>query len=152
SSPRIATLDNKSAKISQGARIPFLSASAQGTQTNFIDATLELTVTPHITAEKSVFMTVSVRNNRPGAISVQGQPSIDIAEANTEILVKDGDTAVIGGVFVVNKNDTKTGLPGLMNLPLLGWLFRQSVHSEDRRELLVFMTPHIIAHPSVASK
>lgn len=152
SSPRIATLDNKSAKISQGARIPFLSTSQAGTQTQFVDATLELNVTPHITADKSVFMTVQVRNNRPGAISVGGQPSIDIAEANTEVLVKDGDTTVIGGVYVVNRTNSKQGLPGLYKLPFIGFLFRASTRVEDRRELLVFLTPRIITRSNQAAR
>ncbi len=152
SSPRIATLDNKAARISQGAKIPYLSASQQGTQTQFVDATLELSVTPHITADKSIFMVVSVKNNRPGSLSVGGQPSVDVAEAATEILVKDGDTTVIGGVYVVNQTKSRIGLPWLYKLPFIGPLFRTSTTSEDRRELLVFLTPRIITRSQAQAK
>jgi len=152
SSPRIATLDNKPARISQGAKIPFLSTSAGGTNTQFVDATLDLNVTPHITADKSVFMTVTVRNNRPGTIAVGGQPSIDIAEANTEVLVKDGDTTVIGGIYVVNNSKSIQGVPGLSKIPFLGFLFRATTTSEDRRELLVFLTPRIITRSQATAR
>ena len=148
SSPRVTTLDNKSARIAQGQRVPYLSTSSGGTQVKFIEATLELQVTPHITTDDKVFLAVTVTNNRADFSQlVQGQPAIQVKEAETELLVADGDTTVLGGVFSTEQSFSQDRVPGLGKIPLIGYLFRNSTESTTRNELLVFITPHIVSQP-----
>jgi len=146
SSPRVATLDNNPAKIQQGLSIPFETVSAQGTQTQFIDAVLSLEVTPHITADKSVIMKIKAAKNAPNTSirSVGGVPSIDKKEATTEVLVKNGETTVIGGIFQITSAESRSGVPLFSKIPLIGWLFRVTTKEEKKTELLVFITPRII--------
>lgn len=145
SSPRVTTLDNTAAKISQGARVPYLSTSAGGTSVQFVEAALELDVTPHITSDGRIFMTIKVTNNRPDfGNTVQGQPALLIKEASTELLVADGDTTVIGGVFATNYSESFSRVPFLGNIPILGSLFRNHTTNESRDEMLVFVTPRVI--------
>lgn len=151
SSPRITTVDNKEATIIDGARIPYQSISAGGTQVQFIEASLQLTVTPHITADNRVFMAIEVSNNRPDfSNQVQGQPTIEVKEATTEVMVPDGDTTVIGGVYTYTTTESRVGLPFLSRLPVVGWMFRRTSTREDRKELLVFITPHILTRGATA--
>lgn len=145
SRPRIATLDNKEAKIQQGESIPFETTSATGTSTTFVDANLSLTVKPHITADGSITMLIKVSNNAIGSFrSSSGAPSIDKKEASTEILVKDGETAVIGGIITNSKSDSVAGIPGLKDVPILGWFFKKKSVSDIQKELLIFITPTIL--------
>jgi len=145
SRPRITTLDNKEAKISQGDSVPFETTSSAGTQTSFIDATLELTVTPHITPDGSVSMKITAKRNSIGSFrSAAGTPSISKKEATTEIIVKDGETAVIGGIVVADKSDTNSGIPFFKDIPILGWLFKNKSISDSQTELLIFITPNIV--------
>jgi len=144
SRPRITTLDNKEAKISQGDSVPFETTSSSGTQTSFIDATLELTVTPHITPDGSVSMKIKASRNSIGSFrSASGTPSISKKEASTEIIVKDGETAVIGGIVVSDNSDATSGIPFLKDIPLIGWLFKNKAISDSQTELLIFITPNI---------
>lgn len=146
SAPKVTTLDNREATISQGSQIPYTSTSTTGgTQVSFKDATLKLTVTPHITQDQRVFMKVSVNNDRPDfGQSINGQPSIAKKEAKTEVLVKDGDTTVLGGVFSLSEDESFSGVPGAHKIPFLGWLFKSKKERMDRKELLVFITPRIL--------
>jgi len=146
STPRITTLDNKEAKIQQGESIPFETVSQSGTQTQFIDATLNLTVTPHITPDGSVIMKIKVTKNAIGTFrsSITGTPSIDKREASTEILVSHGETAVIGGIFESTEAESMAGVPWFHEIPILGWLFKRESESQSRRELLIFITPTIV--------
>ncbi len=146
SKPRIITLDNTEAKISQGDSVPFETVSDSGTQTQFIDATLDLTVTPHITPDGSVIMKIKASRNAIGSFrsAVTGTPSISKKEASTEILVKDGETAVIGGIIVSDKSDNTSGLPALRKIPILGWLFKRNSVKDTQTELLIFITPKIV--------
>ena len=146
SSPRIATLDNKQAIIKQGISIPYETVSQQGTQTQFIDATLSLTVTPHITSDRSVIMKIKAEKNAPDTTvrSAGGVPSISKKEATTEVLVKDGETTVIGGIMQLNKSESIAGVPWFMKIPLIGWLFKKKSLVEENTELIVFITPRII--------
>jgi type IV pilus assembly protein PilQ len=145
SSPRVATMDNKTARIRQGSRIPYLSTSAGGTQVKFIDAALELNVTPHITSDGQVHLEVVVTNNRADfSVTVQGQPALQIKEAETTLIVADGDTTVIGGVFATEDTRSREAVPFLGRIPLLGLLFRNSGRYISRNELLVFLTPRIV--------
>lgn len=144
SSPKITTLDNVKAKIEQGESIPFQTTSQQGTQTTFIDANLTLEVTPHITSDQSIIMKVKAARNSVGSASGPAGPSILKKEAMTEVLVKDGETTVIGGIFVDENINTSTGIPLLSRIPILGWLFKSETKRDTRNELLIFITPRII--------
>ncbi len=145
SSPKIITLDNKEASIQQGISIPFETTSASGTQTTFVDANLNLTVTPHVTADGRLMMKIKVTKNRPDLTfkGASGAPSIDKKEAITEILVKDGDTTVIGGIYEIDKSEKEFYTPFLGKIPILGWLFKSKSKSETKQELLIFITPKI---------
>jgi type IV pilus assembly protein PilQ len=145
SSPRVVTLDNKEAVIEQGDSIPFETVSDKGTQTQFIDATLNLTVTPHITPNGSVIMKIKATKNAIGDFrSRLGAPSISKREATTEVMVQDGETTVIGGIFENTKSESETGVPWLSKIPGLSWLFKRQSVSDQTRELLIFITPTIV--------
>jgi type IV pilus assembly protein PilQ len=145
SEPRISTLDNKMARISQGARIPYLSTSSGGTQVQFIVAALEMEVTPHITSDNQVFLDLHITNNRPDFSNlVQGQPAIQIKEAQTNVLVANGDTTVIGGVFSTESAYSQDKVPGFHKLPVVGALFQNHSETMKRNEMIVFITPHIV--------
>jgi type IV pilus assembly protein PilQ len=146
SAPRVTTLDNNAATISQGVAIPFSQFSAGGVNTTFIEAKLELKVKPHVTADGSVALTIDATNNQPnpGFTGANGQPSISKKEAHTQVLVKDGDTTVIGGIYTRASSQNENGVPLLSKIPVLGWLFRHRAESDTRTELLIFVTPHIV--------
>ncbi|MDP1768078.1 MAG: type IV pilus secretin PilQ [Nitrospirota bacterium] len=149
-SPKITTLDKREAKISQGESIPFQTTSLQGTQTTFVDANLELNVTPQITSRdpkelgKTIQLKVRATRNAVGARSNPAGPSIDRREANTLVNIRDGETMVIGGVFIDSQNNSVAGIPYLSRIPLLGWLFKQKTESVAKQELLIFLTPSIV--------
>jgi len=145
SRPRVVTMDNKEAKIEDGESIPFETTSASGTSTIFIDANLSLTVTPHITPDGSVLMKIKASKNSRGTFTTSsGEPSIVKKEASTEVLVRDGETTVIGGIISSDSNHTDTGIPYLKDVPLLGKLFRSKSTKESQKELLIFITPSIM--------
>lgn len=146
SSPRVLTLDNKEANIKQGTLIPFSTVSAQGTQVQFQEATLSLTVTPHVTADGSVSMKVQVTRDEPdfGRLGANGQPTILKRDATTELLVPDGNTAVIGGIYTRNTGRNVNQVPFFGDIPVLGALFKNKSFREDRNELLIFITPRIV--------
>ncbi len=145
SRPSISVLDNKTAHIIQGQKIPFLSSSSDGSNVQFQDAGIEITVTPHITNDGSVSMKIDTKSNEPAGGSVGGNPIVSIREASTEMLVKSGHTAVLGGVFKTTDTRSEAGVPGLMHLPILGWLFKGRQASSLRAETLVFITPFILS-------
>ncbi|MEI8014366.1 MAG: type IV pilus secretin PilQ [Nitrospira sp.] len=148
--PKVTTLDKREAKISQGESIPFQTTSLQGTQTTFVDANLELNVTPQITSRdpkevgKQIMMKVRATRNAVGARSNPAGPSIDRREANTQVLIRDGETMVIGGVFIDTQNNSVSGIPYLSRVPVLGWLFKQKTEAVAKQELLIFLTPSIV--------
>ena len=146
STPRVSALDNKEAKIEQGSSIPFSTTSASGTQIQFIDAKLSLIVTPHATPDNKIFMKIQATKNAPDTslLGASGQPSIRKNEATTEILLADGETAVIGGILVVDRGQTVTKVPFFGDLPLIGWLFKSKTMSEDKKELIIFITPRVV--------
>jgi len=145
SRPKITTLDNKEAKIEQGESIPFETTSASGTATTFVDANLSLTVTPHITPDGAVLMTIKASRNSIGTFRTSGgQPSINKKEATTDVLVRNGETTVIGGIVITDRNDTERGIPFLKDIPVLGWLFKSKSLSDSQTELLIFITPKIM--------
>jgi type IV pilus assembly protein PilQ len=146
SSPKVLTLDNQAARIEQGVSIPFLSVSAAGTQTQFVDATLRLEVTPQVTNDGRVQMNIKVTDNAPdpSVTGANGQPAIRRNEAETKVLSLDGETIVIGGIFTRTSTENLAGIPWFSRIPLLGFLFRNTQTIDQRRELLVFITPRII--------
>ncbi len=148
--PKVTTLDKREAKISQGESIPFQTTSLQGTQTTFVDANLELNVTPQITSRdpkevgKQIMMKVRATRNAVGARSNPAGPSIDRREATTQVNIRDGETMVIGGVFIDTQNNSVAGIPYLSRVPVLGWLFKQKTEAVAKQELLIFLTPTIV--------
>ncbi len=144
SRPSISVLDNKTAKITQGARVPFLSSSSSGTNVSFQDVGINIEVTPQITSDGAVILRIATKSNEVQNQSVGGNPITTIREANTEMLVKSGKTAVLGGVFKTSETRSSAGVPGLMRLPLLGWLFSNSSKTQTKEETLVFITPYIL--------
>lgn len=148
SSPRVNALDNEEATVLQGARIPYTAvqggASAAAT-TQFISANLELTVTPHITSDGTVFLDISITNDRPDfSNNVDGNPTILTKEISTRVLVADGDTAVLGGVYATSESWSQERVPFLSKIPILGWLFKNNTKSREQDEMLVFITPRIV--------
>jgi type IV pilus assembly protein PilQ len=152
SAPRITTLDNATASISQGVSIPFSQVSAAGANTQFVQARLSLDVTPHITQDGSVLMDIKAANNQPDPSNTgaNGQPGISRKEASTTVLVKDGETTVIGGIYVRSGSSNQAGLPVLSKIPVLGFFFRNYRELETKNELLIFITPRILNRSAVA--
>lgn len=146
SSPKILTLNNQAASITQGVSIPFLSVSSAGTQTQFVDASLTLDVTPQVTNDDKVLMAISVSDNAPdpGTTGAGGQPGIRTNEADTNVIAGNGETVVIGGIFTRNASENFGGVPWFSRLPVFGMFFRNTQTVDQRRELLVFITPRII--------
>ncbi len=149
SSPRVVTLDNREAVIKQGVAIKFVEVTDDKITTSFVDAVLELKVTPHITANKSIIMKIKVSRNAPQLSAATGEVvGIDKNEATTEALVRDGETMVLGGIYVVENGHNRNKVPFLADIPLLGAAFRSSTVADERRELLIFVTPRIVLGPS----
>jgi len=126
--------------------IPYAQVSAAGVNTTFIEAQLQLRVIPHVTQEGSIQMAVNVTNNQPNPqlTGANGQPSISRREAKTQVLVKDGDTTVIGGIYTRRNSEAFNEVPLLSKIPVLGWLFKKKAVTDDRTELLIFITPRIV--------
>jgi type IV pilus assembly protein PilQ len=146
SAPRVTTLNNTRARITQGTDItvPIVTQNALTVQT--VRAALELDVTPHVTADGSILMAIKLTNNVPDFAQQVGQgvPPVSTKEAETEMLVADGDTAVIGGIYTRNTAENYAQTPLLGSIPILGWLFKRSAESDSRSEMLVFITPRIV--------
>ena len=143
-SPRIVALDNKEATIEQGLEYPINTLDEKGnTITEFKDVDLDLKVTPHITQDGRVSMLIDTSKNDLGPV-VNGKQSFQKKQAKTELLVNDGDTVVIGGIMKTVRNTSKSGVPLLSRLPIIGWLFSTHSKSDDKEELIIFITPKII--------
>ncbi|HHJ35114.1 MAG TPA: type IV pilus secretin PilQ [Gammaproteobacteria bacterium] len=144
SSPRVVTADRHEAHIEQGVEIPYLSATSSGaTQVQFKKAVLSIEVTPQITPDDRVIMDLSVNNDTVGDIFA-GIPSIDTREVTTQVLVNNGDTVVLGGIYEQITRNEIDKVPFLGDLPLIGYFFRHTLESDERRELLIFVTPKIL--------
>jgi type IV pilus assembly protein PilQ len=152
SAPKIATIDNKEATIGQGISIPFSQVSASGVNTTFIEAKLELKVTPHVSQDGSILLKIKASNNQanPQLTGANGQPSISKREADTEVLVKDGETTVIGGIYTRQTSSRVSEVPWLGKLPILGFFFRTNTEQDDHTELLIFITPRILNRQATA--
>lgn len=143
-SPRVVTGDKTPATIESGVEVPYLQASSSGaTSVAFKKAVLSLIVTPQITPEDSVTMKVAVTQDSVGNIYA-GVPSINTKKVDTQVLVENGGTVVIGGVYTQDESDSTSAVPGLSDIPVLGWLFKQNTQVKSKKELLVFITPKIL--------
>jgi type IV pilus assembly protein PilQ len=151
SNPRVVTADNQKALIKQGTQIPYTTAGAVGSppSTQFKDAVLELSVTPQITPDNRIIMLLEIKKDSVGALIDQGGglgkiPSIDVRNITTQIVVNNGDTAVIGGIFEGVSRKDVSKVPFLGDLPWVGNLFKTTSNQEDKVEMLIFITPRIV--------
>lgn len=145
SAPKIVTLDNKKAKILSGEKIPITVVTANGPTTRFIDANLELNVTPHVTQDGAVLMQISAKKNEVGDRQDNlGVPGVITKEAETEMIVRDGDTAVLGGIYRRTAQENKSYVPWIGQIPVLGWIFKSTNRTDARDELLIFISPRIV--------
>lgn len=144
STPRIITANQQEAFVEQGVEIPYLEASSSGAATvTFKQAVLKLTVTPQITPDENVIMDLNVKQDSVGDI-FQDIPSINTRELETKVLVKNGETIVLGGIFQHETNNVISKVPFFGDLPLLGRFFRNTNEVENKREILIFVTPKIV--------
>lgn len=152
SQPKVVTSDKETAKILKGSEIPYQEASSSGASTtSFKEAALSLEVTPQITPDNRIIMEVKVTKDAPDfGNAVNGVPPIDKNEVNAKVLVSDGETIVIGGVFSNTQTKTVDKVPFLGDLPYLGRLFKRDVVKEEKSELLIFLTPRIMNTQAVA--
>jgi len=149
SGPRVVTQDNQKAHIEQGTEIPYIIQGTNNTvpTVQFKKAVLALDVTPQILPDNRIVMTVEVRKDTVGqTIVIQGSqyPAIDTRNVTTQIAVNNGDTAVIGGIYEETNNNDVTKVPLLGDIPILGYLFKQTNKTTDKTELLIFLTPRIV--------
>jgi type IV pilus assembly protein PilQ len=147
SNPRILTLNGESAKISQGTMIPYQTVSNNEIRTELVEAALSLEVTPVINPDNTVILAVKTSNSTPGTTVATGAgsaPQIDKKEAETKMLVKDGETMVIGGIYIEKEDFSENGVPFLMDIPLIGNLFKSTKSNKNRTELMIFITPRIV--------
>lgn len=146
SKPKVITQNNQKATVKQGTKIPVQTIVNNTVSVQFVDAVLELDVTPQITAEGTIYMDVTVTNDQiDNAIPrVQGIPAIDTQEANTKVLIADGGTVVIGGIIVSSQNTTVDQVPLFGSIPVVGNLFKHTSVSSTAQELLFFLTPRIL--------
>ncbi len=144
SSPRIVTADQIKASISQGTKIPFQKSTSSGaTSVEFVEATLKLEVTPQITPEGNVILEVQVNKDSLGTLTALGR-EINVKAVKTQVLVENGGTVVIGGIFEQNDTTSVAKVPVLGDVPFLGNLFKSTTKDSSRTELLVFLTPRIV--------
>ena len=145
SSPKITTQNNKEAEIIQGRQIPVQTVANFTVTTRYVNAALELTATPQITAEGTIIMTIEIRNNAADfANLVNGIPPITTQSARTTVMVPDGGTTVIGGIYRTEEAITRERIPFFHKIPILGNLFKNFSRTKQNRELLIFITPRII--------
>ena len=142
--PKVITADKQLASISSGVQIPYQEASSSGaTSVSFIDAVLGLDVTPQITPDNRIIMELEIRQDTVGAV-FNGVPSINTNTIKTQVLVDDGETIVLGGIFTTQTTESVTKTPFIGDLPYVGRFFRRNTKSDQKQELLIFITPRII--------
>jgi len=145
STPRVSTQNNVPAEITQGVQVPIQTVANNTVTVSFRDAALKLNVTPQITAANTVIMQIVLENSSPDfSRAVSGIPPINTQRAVTSLLVSDGQTSVIGGIYINSRDSSNDRTPGLYKIPILGWLFQRKEFTEESRELLIFITPRII--------
>lgn len=144
SSPRVMTQDRKEATIKQGVQIPYQEASSSGaTSTSFKDAVLAMTVTPQITPDGKIIMDIQLNKDSIGELTLGG-PTIKTNSLNTRAMVEDGGTLILGGIYTEDNGNNTSKVPVLGDIPVLGNLFRTTTRRENRKELLMFITPRIM--------
>ena len=146
SAPKVTTMDHREAHISSGRRIPYETTSEQGTATQFIDAELSLTVTPHVTTDDNVLLQIKATKNAADFANTDGNgnPTITTNEATSEVIVANGATTVLGGIFENTKTETEKKVPFLSAIPILGQLFQNMDDEDTVSEILIFITPTIV--------
>ena len=147
STPKVATLNHKSAKITQGQQIPYTSSTSDKVETKFVEAALALEVTPNINPNGTIVMKIDAKNDSPG--SSGSPPPINKKQATTEMMLRDGETTVIGGIYVESDTNNDDGVPYLKDVPWLGGLFKSNDKKRSRTELLIFITPRILNNSAV---
>ena len=151
SSPRVVTADKVKAVIEQGTEIPYQQATSSGaTSVSFRKAVLKLEVTPQITPEGAIFMDVKVNKDTRGAETLSG-PAIDTKNVQTQVLVENGGTVVLGGIYEQTDRRQVTKVPWLGDIPYVGWLFKNEARINDKTELIIFITPKIVSERALAS-
>ena len=141
--PKVFTLDNQVAVITQGEEVPYTATGADGADTSFKEAALKLTVTPNIIGDGNVLLEIQVNNDTVNR-NVQGDPPINKMEISTKLLIADGDIVVIGGIKKNHVFNVKNQAPGLGNVPVLGNLFKSRLKNDNMDELLIFIAPRIL--------
>ncbi|MFP4573397.1 MAG: type IV pilus secretin PilQ [Desulfobacterales bacterium] len=144
STPKIVTLDNKEATITQGVEWPYQNVEDDEVETEFKDIELELKVIPHITPDERVSLEIDLQKDDIQEITASGEPAISTNNAQTELLIDNGQTIVIGGIVKRTESNAEAGLPILKDIPGIGWLFSAKQDEVVKRELLIFMTPNIV--------
>ncbi|MGH9465471.1 MAG: type IV pilus secretin PilQ, partial [Thermoanaerobaculia bacterium] len=147
SAPKITTLNNEPASIQSGLQIPIQTVANNTVSVQFVNATLRLSVTPHVTAEGTVLLDIDIQKREPLlAFAEQGARNAPIStkDASTRVIVRDGGTTVIGGIYEVTSDEGEDRVPGLGKVPILKYLFRNNRQSEENEELLIFITPRIV--------
>ncbi|MGR9051179.1 MAG: type IV pilus secretin PilQ [Gammaproteobacteria bacterium] len=145
SNPRVLTSDRCQAVIEQGTQLPFQTSSGNlGTNIEFKNATLTLTVTPQITPSGSVIMDLEINKDQPGQQAVNGNREIDTRKVATNVQVEDGETVVLGGIYESDRNNVINSVPFFSDLPGIGFLFKRTNNTNNKRELLIFVTPKIM--------
>jgi type IV pilus assembly protein PilQ len=153
SSPKALTLDNQEASIEQGIEVPYKEATvaAGGTTTykvSFKKASLILKVKPHVTKNNDILLDIEVRKDSPNfdyvAITGNGEPAINTRNVKSRVMIRAGDTVVIGGIYEKEKSKSQSGVPILSRIPLLGWLFKNEQVQVSKNKLLIFITPVLV--------
>ena len=154
SSPRVMTLDNQEALVEQGTEVPYLELDTQSTQTTalatteFKKVTLSLKVIPHVTPDGSVMMDIEAKKDQVSSqLGAGGQPGIDTRKAITKVLVRSGDTVVIGGIYEDTNRDVRNSVPFFGRIPLLNFIFKGTTKKREKTEMIVFITPTIVTIP-----
>lgn len=145
SSPELTTLDHEEALIEAGEEVPYQQETANGgTSVSFKKAVLKLQVVPHILSHQNILLNLHVNQDKVSALTVQGVPAIHTQQLATQIVLKNKQTFVLGGIYEISRSDQVQGVPFLKNIPLLGYLFRSHHHLDDHREMLIFITPEVL--------
>ena len=150
SSPRVLTMDQQAAVVSQGTQVPYTSTSSNGTSTTFQNANLKLEVTPQITPDGTLILTLDVTKDSLGILTTSGY-AINTKHVKTQALVENGGTVVIGGIYELEENSSENKVPFFGDLPIIGNLFKNKAKSISKKELLVFVTPKIVMDRNLAA-
>jgi type IV pilus assembly protein PilQ len=144
SRPSIITQNNVEGMVQQGTQIPVQTSINNTISVQYVNATLQLTVTPQVTDDGHIFLKIAVQNASPGTLVVNASVSINLQQATTQVLVPDGGTVVFGGVTVTQRSNSSTGIPLLGDIPLLGHLFKSTNVQDTDQELLFFVSPRVL--------